>query len=254
MNEQVKRAHAFHALHVPGDPVVLFNVWDPGSAKAVAGAGAPAVATGSWSVAAANGFVDGEALPLEMAISNAARIAAAVDVPVSIDFEGGYAITEAGLKGNIARLLATGIVGINFEDGVIGGDGLYPIGVQTKRLAAIRAAADDESIPLFINARTDIFLQSEPREHANHLQQAIDRAAAYTDSGAHCLFVPGLRDDKLIGTLCRRSPLPVNLMVPPAPPRATLAALGVARVSFGPEPFQLVMSSLTRAARETMST
>jgi 2-methylisocitrate lyase-like PEP mutase family enzyme len=188
-----------------------------------------------------------------MAISNATRIAAAVDIPVSIDFEGGYAITEAGLKGNIALLLTTGIVGINFEDGVIGGDGVYPIDVQAKRVAAIRAVADEESIPLFINARTDIFLQSEPGKHANHLQQAIDRAAAYAESGAHCLFVPGLRDDQLIETLCRRSPLPVNLMVPPAPPRATLAALGVARVSFGPQPFQLVMSSLTRVARETMS-
>jgi len=84
------KARAFAALHRPGDPVVLFNAWDPGSARTVAEAGAKAIATGSASVAAAHGFKDAEGLPLDLALANAERVAAAVELPVTIDFEGAY--------------------------------------------------------------------------------------------------------------------------------------------------------------------
>src|SRR3569623_376094 len=104
----------FAALHVPGDPIVLFNAWDAGSAKAGAEAGAKAIATGSASVAGAHGFSDAEALPLDLALANAARVVAAVDLPVTIDFEGAYAVAPERAAANVAKLAATGAIGCYF--------------------------------------------------------------------------------------------------------------------------------------------
>src|SRR5688572_24317336 len=101
MTTQREQAERFHALHVRGTPLVLFNAWDAGSAKVVAKAGAKAIATGSWSVAAAHGFDDGEALTLDLALANLARIARCVDLPVTLDFEGGYALEPAALAANV---------------------------------------------------------------------------------------------------------------------------------------------------------
>ena len=112
----------FQSLHVPGDPLILYNAWDVGSALAVADAGAKAIATGSLSVAAAQGYDDGEAMPLDLALASATRIAGAVMLPVTIDFEGGYAVDAEAVGENIARLAATGAIGCNFEDQVVGGE------------------------------------------------------------------------------------------------------------------------------------
>src|SRR5688572_25947378 len=142
----------FAALHVAGDPLVLFNIWDPGSARLAAEAGAKALATGSASVAAASGFGDGEKLPLDTALANAERIVASVDLPVSIDFEGGYAVEPELVAANVRRLKETEAVGCNLEDQVVGGEGLYPTDRQCERLRAARAAAGAD---FFINARTD---------------------------------------------------------------------------------------------------
>src|SRR6185312_14384068 len=113
---QIDKAVRFAELHTKGNPLVLYNVWDAGSANAVTEAGAPAVATSSWSVAEAQGYHDGEDIPLDLALQIITRIADTVDVPVSADFEGGYSDDHAMLAENVARLLDTGIVGINFED------------------------------------------------------------------------------------------------------------------------------------------
>jgi len=152
---QPDKYRAFAALHVPGDPVILFNVWDAGSAKAVAEAGAKAIATGSASVAGAHGFTDAEGLPIGMALANAALVAGAVDLPVTIDFEGAYAVEPEGVAASMARLLATGAIGCNFEDQVIGGEGLHGIADQAARIAAARGAVGAD---FFSYARTDIFL------------------------------------------------------------------------------------------------
>src|SRR5919197_5135911 len=108
MSVQAAKAEAFRSLHVAGTPLVLFNIWDAGSAKAVAAAGAPALATGSWSVAAANGFADGERLPLDLAIDNLARIVEATDLPVSIDLESGYGETAGEVARSVARVIEAG--------------------------------------------------------------------------------------------------------------------------------------------------
>lgn len=233
-----------------GEPVVLFNIWDAGSAVAVAAAGAKAVATGSWSVAAANGFADGEHVPLELVLANASRIAAAVGVPFSLDFEGGYAADTTELAGNIAKVVETGAIGINFEDQIVGGDGIYAVNEQTARIATARRAAAAAGVPLFINARTDVFLKSDPQQHAERFDEAAERAEAYADAGASGFFAPGLKDPELIKRLCDASPLPVNIMVmADTPSNAEMAKLGVARISYGPGPYRKMIADLTAAAR-----
>lgn len=247
--EMTAKFDRFAALHEPRAPLVLFNVWDAGSAKAVAAAGAQALATGSASVAGANAFGDGEAVPLDFVLDNAARIVAATDLPVTIDFEGGYAVEPEAVAANAARLAATGAVGCNFEDQVIGGAGIHPCAVQAERIAAIRAAT---SPAFFINARTDIFLQAKADTHDEaKVDAAIARAHAYAKAGASGFFVPGLANLELLARVCWESPLPVNFMAfPGAPDTAAVAAAGIARISHGPFPWRAAMKGLEDAARE----
>lgn len=237
----------FAALHVPGDPIILYNAWDAGSAKAIAEAGAKAIATGSASVAAAHGYDDAEGLPLELALANAGRVVGAVDLPVTIDFEGAYATAPDEAAANVARLAATGAIGCNFEDQVVGGEGLHPAAFQAERIAAIRAAAGPD---FFINARTDIFLKAKMETHdAAMVEAALERAHAYAEAGASGFFVPLLADLGLLARFCAASPLPVNFMAfPGCPPAADVAAAGVARISHGPFPFKLAMQALKEAA------
>ncbi|MDC0737876.1 isocitrate lyase/phosphoenolpyruvate mutase family protein [Cognatishimia sp. SS12] len=243
---QAEQAVAFAALHQKGNPLNLYNIWDAGSARVIVGAGAKAVATGSWSVAASQGFDDGEQLPLEMALMTIHRICKSVDVPVSLDFEGAYATGPTAVATNVTRAMKLGVVGINLEDQVVGGKGLYKLADQVKRIAAARAAAQEFGIELFINARTDVFLNEPNREwHAGLMPHAMERLSAYADAGASGLFVPGLVDGALIGRLCDAYDLPLNVMrVPDALPLAELTELGVARISHGPGPYRQAMHDL----------
>lgn len=251
---QAARAILFAELHRKQDPLILFNAWDAGSAKAVADGGARAIATGSWSVAAAHGFKDGEVLPLDLAIANLERIVKAVELPVTLDFEGGYAAEPDDLKKNVDQVIAAGAVGINFEDQVVGGEGIYDIDTQCERIGAVRAAAESHGVPLFINARTDMFLKAEPSQHDDGmLEEAIVRARAYADAGGSGFFAPGLRDESKISRLCSECPLPVNiLMYPDAPTASALAGCGVARISHGPFPYIHAMESLTEASGKAL--
>jgi 2-methylisocitrate lyase-like PEP mutase family enzyme len=249
----IQKAEAFAALHIKADPVVLFNIWDAGSARAVEAAGAKAIATGSHSVAEANGFRDGQDLPLDFAIANIERIVKAVNVPVTLDFEGGYATDLDTLRSNMRRVIAAGAVGINFEDQVVGGEGLYSTEEQSNRISAIREEAGD--FPLFINARTDVFLKARPAPFtAEHREEVLERASAYKDAGASGLFAPGLSDPEMIRELCDRSPLPVNIMVlPDTPSNNEMASLGAARISYGPGPYRQMIEWLRNAAEQAFA-
>lgn len=238
----------FAALHVRGTPLILFNAWDAGSARAIAGAGAKAIASGSWSVAAAHGRPDGEALPIEAALANAAEIVGAIELPVSIDFEGGYATAPQEVGANMARLAATGAIGCNFEDRVVSGDGLHAIEAQQARISATREAV---GAAFFINARTDIFLSTPTETHDDaKAEQAITRGRAYAEAGANGFFVPGLVDLALLARICDTVPLPVNAMsFPGAPSAAAFTEAGVARISHGPGPYRIAMHAIEEAAR-----
>lgn len=237
---------AFAALHVAGDPLILFNIWDPGSAKAVAGAGAKAIATGSWGVACAAGFADGEKLPLDFVIDNLSRIKLVTDLPVTIDMEAGYGVTEGEVGQSVARAANTGAVGINLEDKDPATRLLFPTEEAAKRVGAAAASG------LFVNARTDVFILTPHTDHDVALvDSVIERAKAYAGAGAKGLFAPFLRDEGLIARLCEKSPLPINILIGEnVPDHQRLALLGVARISHGHGPWAFAMERLAADARE----
>lgn len=244
----MSRFQDFASLHVKGEPLLLFNVWDAGSAVAVAASGAKAIATGSASVSMANGFGDGQQVPIDLALANAARIVKAVDLPVTVDFEGGYAADAPGLRANGQKLAKTGAIGCNFEDQVVGTDRLYDTCEQVSRLEALRSGVGPD---FFINARTDLFLKARPEDHdAALVEQAIERGKAYAAGGANGFFIPGLRDLTFVERICGALDLPVNAMhLPDGPTRGEWASAGIARVSHGPFPFMAMQSWLTAEAR-----
>ncbi|NVD37590.1 isocitrate lyase/phosphoenolpyruvate mutase family protein [Ensifer sp. HO-A22] len=248
---QTEKAAEFAALHRKGDPVVLYNIWDAGSAKAVVEAGARALATGSWSIAAAHGFGDGEKVPLALLIDIARLIVVSTELPVTVDFEGAYSDDPATGAANVSRLIDAGAIGINFEDQVVGQSGVHALEKQAARIRAIREMADRRGVSLFINARTDLFLQaSDAAQHAGLVDEAIARGKAFAEAGASGFFVPWLVDADLIAKVCAASSLPVNVMMRPgAPDLKTLAAAGVARVSYGPFPYRAMMEKLKQEAQ-----
>lgn len=256
MIDQTRKAEQFRALHVPGQPLVLFNIWDAGGAKAVALSGAKAIATGSWSVANANGFVDGERIPLAMAIENLRRIVGATDLPVTIDLESGYGDAPEVVGQAIGLAIDAGAVGCNLEDSFPAHGGLRETADQGVRIRHARQTADAAGIPFFINARTDVFFQRPPEQHdAAMVAEAIARAHVYAEAGADGLFAPALADIALIARLAEASPLPLNIMVgDTTPPLHALARNRVARVSHGPGPYLMAMKALEEAARAAAST
>jgi 2-methylisocitrate lyase-like PEP mutase family enzyme len=251
MIDQTRKAEQFRGLHIPGKPLVLFNIWDAGSAKAVAMSGAKGIATGSWSVANANGFADGERFPLTLAIANLRRIVDATDLPVTVDLESGYGDAPEVVGETVARAIDAGAVGCNLEDSFPATGDLRETADQANRIRCARRTADAAHIPFFINGRTDIFFQRPPEEHDDAMvAEATDRAHAYAEAGADGLFVPGLANIALIARLAERSPLPINIMVGDATPEIrALAGHGVARVSWGPRPYLMAMKALEEAAR-----
>lgn len=242
----------FARLHVPGQPLVLFNSWDAGSAAAVAKSGAKAIATGSASVSMANGYGDAEEVPLDLALANAARIVSAVELPVTIDFEGGYASGDEQLAENGRRLAETGAIGCNFEDQVVGTDRLYEIADQAARIGALRRGVGDA---FFINLRTDLFLKAPSEKHDSALaDQAIERGKTYADAGGNGFFIPGLADLALVERIAKAVALPVNAMhLPGGPSRAQWASAGIARVSHGPFPFMNMQKWLTSEAEAALA-
>jgi len=254
MTDQKRKAEYFRELHVPGAPVILFNIWDAGGAKVVARCGAKAIATGSWSVANANGFIDGERIPLSLAIDNLSRIVAATDLPVTIDLEGGYGDLPHVVGETIGVAIAAGAVGCNLEDSFPTNGKLREAADQATRLRRARETADAAKIPFMINARTDVFFQRPPEQHDEAMvAEVLDRARAYADAGADGLFTPGLTNIALIARLAKASPLPLNIMVvDTTPPIHVLADHGVARVSYGPGPYLLAMKTLEEAAKASL--
>lgn len=251
---QLAKASLFKQLHQRGNPLVLYNAWDAGSAKVIAAQGAKAIATGSWSVAASQGYPDGEAIPLDLLLALAARMSYSVSLPVSVDFEAGYAQKPQVVAKHVGWFMDRGIIGINFEDQIIGTKSLYPVSEQAERIEAIRQMAEGKELPFFINARTDLFLhESDQDRHGELIDEAVKRAKVYAAAGADGFFAPGLARADLIERLCEMVSLPVNILYRTGVPAIDeLARLGVGRVSFGPEPFRQTMAALARQYRRDL--
>ena len=238
----------FRALHIPGDPLILVNIWDAGSAKAVAAAGAKAIATGSYGVAGAQGRNDGEDFPLEDVFENLARILSVTDLPVTIDMESGYGTDAAAVGVSVGRAKDAGAAGINMEDRLPGESDLLPL---AEAAARYRAATDTG---IFVNARCDVFRGQDAAKDGDALVAAtLERARAYADAGAGSLFVPFLLDPQCIGAICEGSPLPVNILRGKGgPTHKELAGLGVARISHGHQSWAAAMAWLTGQARQVL--
>lgn len=245
MTDKIKE---FAALHIPGNPLILYNIWDAGSAAAVARAGVKAIATGSWGVAGAHGISDGEKLPLDTALATLAEIVAVTDLPVSIDMEAGYGADAAGVGASVNRAAAAGAAGINIEDKDPVTRTLFSVAEASARIKAAAASG------LFINARADLFILTPAADHdAALVDTVIERARAYADAGARSLFAPFLKDAALIERLCNASPLPVNILMGAGiPDHKTLAGLGVARISHGHGPWAAAMDWLEGEARKVL--
>ncbi|CAI1907842.1 Methylisocitrate lyase [Serratia entomophila] len=224
-------------LHEQESPLFLYNIWDAGTAKIVANNGASAVATSSWSVSEAQGYNDGQTIPYPEFLIVIKNIVNAVNLPVTVDFESGYAADIKTIQRNLLALLELGVAGINFEDQNIYEQGIYDVETQCKRIAALREVADLHKYGLFINARTDVFLKESNVElHRTLINSAIERARAYKDAGANGFFIPGTTDPEVINEICSAVSLPVNVMdLSDNPDIDAHRKCGVKRVSIGPK-------------------
>jgi 2-methylisocitrate lyase-like PEP mutase family enzyme len=226
------RAGRLRELHRPGDPVVLPNAWDPPSARRLAATGAAALATTSVGVAETLGYEDGERTPAAEMLAAVGRIAAAVELPVTADLEAGYGLAPDDL---VAGLLEAGAVGLNQEDTDHTSGRLADPDAHAERLAAIKDAGRRAGVDVVLNARVDSFLRAAPdADPAAVVDDAVARGRRYAEAGADCVYPIAARGRDAIRRLVAESGAPVNIVaVPGGLGRSELAALGVARVSFG---------------------
>jgi len=246
---QHEKALALRKLHHQPQPVVFVNVWDAASARIVAALDFPALATTSAGIAYVEGFPDGQAISRDCMLAHVATIARAVDLPVTADLEGGYGPSVADAVATLRGAIAAGAVGMNFEDSTSADAPLLPIGAQTARIAAMRAAADEFGVPFVINARVDVYRIAGATDE--QFGAAIARAKAYLAAGADCIFVPFVSEETLIGQLATAIPGPLNVLAGAASPDvATLARLGVKRISLGSAPAAHLLAAFRRAALE----
>lgn len=247
---QAEKAEALRALHHADRLLVLPNIWDPIGARVLEASGYPAVATASAALSASLGFRDGERVKRSTLLQALARIAGSVGVPVTADIERGYGDSIPELRTTIEGVIAAGVVGINLEDGL--GDGrLRPVDAQCERLAAVREVANAAGVQLVINARTDAFVSNQFGSAEDRIEESATRATAYTAAGADCIYPIGPGDADTVRALRARIQGPLNILGSPrAAPLAELQALGVQRVSFGPNVFRACLKTFLDIVRE----
>jgi len=250
-----EQAETFHALHHRGEILVLPNAWDAASAKVFENAGFPAIGTTSGGVAWSLGFPDGERIGRNLLLETVARIVGAVRVPVTVDLERGYGATPAEVCDTVRGIIEAGGVGINIEDGVgATPDTLASPDVLVEKIRAIRDLCAGIDAPLFINARTDVYLHGGI-EAAARFEEARRRLQAYAGAGADGVFAPGIYRLDEIARLVREVPLPLNVYAADGvPPAKELDGVGVARVSVGCGPMQATLGLTRRIAAELLAT
>lgn len=231
-----ERAVELARLHREGPPLVLPNAWDVASARLVEAAGFPAIATSSSAVAASLGYPDGEVIPVDEMFAAVARIARAVDVPVTADLEAGYGLRAREL---VERLLAAGAVGMNIEDsrrpreGDEASEPMLPVAQAAARLAGIREAAEAAGVPFVLNARIDLFLRRDGAQ-VGLVDDALTRAREYVAAGADSVFPIFIAEEEAIMRMVAGAGAPLNVLLRAGvPPLDRLTALGVRRISFG---------------------
>jgi 2-methylisocitrate lyase-like PEP mutase family enzyme len=242
MSDQVlkQRAEALLALHQPGNPVVLPTIWDAWSARLAVDAGFVALTVGSHPLADSVGKPDQEGMTFDDVLTRVKQITAAVDVPVSVDIESGYAQAPTRL---ITGLLDAGAVGLNIEDTVHSEGGrLRSSSEHAELVGALRKAADAAGVHVVINARTDLFLRQDGDE-SDRVERAIARLKDAAAAGADSLYPVGRHNPETLRHLASALPLPINaIALPDQDDPASFGPLGVGRISFGPF-FQYALSA-----------
>jgi 2-methylisocitrate lyase-like PEP mutase family enzyme len=233
----------FHQLHESGT-FILPNPWDVGSARILAGLGFPALATTSQGFAASLGRRD-QNISVDELLAHVEAVVGAVDVPVNIDGENGFADSADGVAENVARFAATGAAGFSVEDWDPAAKALYPIDVAVERVAAAAKASG-----LVFTARAENHLRG-----VNDLDDTITRLRAYRDAGATAVYAPGLSSLDDIARLVEAVEVPVNVLALPGGPAVPeLEKVGVRRVSIGSALAIAAYSTLVRGAQELLAT
>jgi 2-methylisocitrate lyase-like PEP mutase family enzyme len=247
---QKQNALAFKNLHHSKDILVLPNIWDPLGAALLESLDYPAIATASASVALTNGYPDGEHIPFDVVLSRLSSIVKIVSVPVTADIESGYASTEGELQKNIEKLITTGIVGINLEDHDKGQNTLYPLQTQCRRIQTVRKVAETMDVPLFINARTDVYLRGENFDTPEKkLQETLRRGKAFLDAGADGFFPVAVKSKQELSAIVSTLRCPVNVIAfPGIPDFKTMREIGIARVSLGPGFLKIAVNAMKQLA------
>jgi 2-methylisocitrate lyase-like PEP mutase family enzyme len=252
MSDLDAAAELLRSLHRRGDPLVLVNAWDVASAQRVVAAGGRAVATSSAAIAATLGLADDPTLPVEAMFQVLARIASAVDVPVSADLLDGYGLLPVE---QVDRMLAAGIVGCNLEDSDHARPGsLVEPGIAAERIAGVRAAATAAGVEIVINARIDAYLYPDHYSEmtADPTSDVIARARRYLDAGADCVYPVRLTDPQLVRDLVEQLDASVNANLADHSMLAAVAGAGASRISIGPQAFHATLGTLDRIAAELL--
>lgn len=251
---QTTKARLFRQMHDRSHVLLLPNAWDAGCARMFAGAGASAIATTSAGVAWSLGYPDGEHAPLEQVLAATARIAHAVELPVSADIESGYGATAAGVAESVGAFIACGVVGINIEDGLHAPGALRSIEDAVARIRAVRAAADHAGIPIVINARTDTYMLGFGDSAPSRFDETVRRGHAYLAAGADCIFPIGLADAVILENLVLTLNAPISIAARPGlPDMADLARIGIARVSLATRLATVAYSAADTAWRNVLA-
>jgi 2-methylisocitrate lyase-like PEP mutase family enzyme len=248
---QAAKAEKFRKLHHGPHILALPNAWDVVSARILEEVGHPAIATSSAAMAFSHGYPDGQRISRSEMLDAVARITRAVRVPVTADLESGYGKTPEEIADFTKAMIAVGAVGLNFED-VTGDDesSHVELGLQVKKIRAIRETSAALGVPLVINARTDIYLMPIGPE-ATRYDRTVERLHAYRDVGADCLFVPGLCDGEIIAKLVKALDAPLNILASQGCPSLDeLEKMGVARVSAGSSAMRAAMGAFQHVAKD----
>ncbi len=250
---QATKARQLHHLHHNGQILVLPNIWDPLGASMLESIGYPAIATASASIAYTNGYQDGENIPFEELLVILKKIVKMVKLPVTADIESGYADNNKRLEENIKKLIDTGIAGINFEDSDQRQQKLISAELQSEKISLIKETALEMGIPLFINARTDVYIKSHHLSAEEKLEETIYRGNAYKDAGADCFYPIFLKEKESITTILKEVSLPLNLLLLPGIPHfANLKEMGLARLSLGPGFLKTAINAMKNVAEKLM--
>jgi 2-methylisocitrate lyase-like PEP mutase family enzyme len=254
MTPKKNKADLFRTLHSGAEVLLLPNAWDVASARILEESGFPAIATTSAGIAFSLGYPDGERIPKEEMFAAVARIASAVEVPVTADVEAGYGNRPEDAARTARAVIEAGAVGMNLEDA--SGDSSHPLvelTLQLEKIRALRQEAARLNVPIVLNARTDVYLL-QVGDPARRYDEALRRLSAFRDAGADCVFVPGLRDAATIGRLVADLHCPLNILGGPGSASVPeLRKLGVARVSLGSGPMRASLGLLRRLAEEVRS-